>query len=152
MFQVLPRTKKLMRVRQIRKLIPRKPLDQLSIPSKDTPRKRKSNFMAVASGTGLLKTHTFIDWSTLNLFDYNSTFVQRVWIAQEAKEMKYQYIEVDPYKKPESLLEVNPRGLVPALRHGDWATYESTVIMEYVSGSEPATFDSLVVPAHSHFL
>ena len=46
--------------------------------------------------------------------------------------MEYQYIEVDPYKKPESLLEVNPLGLVPALRHGDWACHESTVLMEYV--------------------
>lgn len=41
-------------------------------------------------------------------------------------------MEVDPYKKPESLLEVNPRGLVPALRHGDWGIGESTVLMEYV--------------------
>jgi len=46
--------------------------------------------------------------------------------------MQYQYIEVDPYKKPQSLLEVNPRGLVPALRHGNWSCGESTVLMEYV--------------------
>lgn len=55
-----------------------------------------------------------------------------MWIALEAKGIGYQYIEVDPYKKPESLMEINPRGLVPALRHDDWATHESTVIMEYV--------------------
>ena len=48
------------------------------------------------------------------------------------KGINYQYVEVDPYKKPESLLEVNPRGLVPALRHGDWGIGESTVLMEYV--------------------
>lgn len=47
--------------------------------------------------------------------------------------MPYQYIEVDPYRKPQSLLDVNPRGLVPAIRHGPtWSTYESTVIMEYL--------------------
>ena len=46
--------------------------------------------------------------------------------------MDYQYIEVDPYKKPQALLEVNPLGLVPALRHGDWACHESTVLVEYV--------------------
>lgn len=46
--------------------------------------------------------------------------------------MAYQYIEVDPYKKPEALLDVNPLGLVPAIRHGDWACHESTVLMEYV--------------------
>ncbi|KAK5009025.1 hypothetical protein LTR39_005029, partial [Cryomyces antarcticus] len=59
-------------------------------------------------------------------------FVQRVWISVEVKKISYQYIEVDPYKKPDSLLEVNPRGLVPALRHGDWGCYESTVLMEYL--------------------
>lgn len=58
--------------------------------------------------------------------------MQRVWIALELKGIPYQYIEVDPYQKPESLLEVNPRGLVPALRHGDWGCYESTVLVEYV--------------------
>ncbi|KAI9839966.1 MAG: hypothetical protein M1819_000158 [Sarea resinae] len=59
-------------------------------------------------------------------------FVQRVWISLEVKGLQYQYIEVDPYKKPESLLEVNPRGLVPALRHGNWGCYESSVLMEYL--------------------
>lgn len=59
-------------------------------------------------------------------------FVQRVWIALEVKEIPYQYVEVDPYKKPESLMEVNPRGLVPAIRHGNWGCYESTVLMEYL--------------------
>ncbi|KAK3060246.1 hypothetical protein LTS18_008977, partial [Coniosporium uncinatum] len=59
-------------------------------------------------------------------------FVQRVWISLEVKQIPYQYIEVDVYRKPQSLLEVNPRGLVPALRHGDWGCYESTVLMEYL--------------------
>ncbi|KAI4728524.1 glutathione S-transferase [Aureobasidium sp. EXF-10728] len=69
-------------------------------------------------------------------------FVQRVWISLELKRLDYQYIEnrsfvltvvqVDPYEKPRQLLEVNPRGLVPALRHGDWGCYESTVLMEYL--------------------
>lgn len=62
----------------------------------------------------------------------SSPFVQRVWIAMEAKGLNYQYIEVDPYKKPQSLLDVNPRGLVPGIRHGDWGCGESTVLMEYV--------------------
>ncbi|KAL4776470.1 hypothetical protein BDW60DRAFT_213862 [Aspergillus nidulans var. acristatus] len=59
-------------------------------------------------------------------------FVQRVWIALELKGLPYQYIEVDPYKKPQSLLDVNPRGLVPALRHGEWGSYESSVLLEYL--------------------
>lgn len=70
-----------------------------------------------------------------------SPFVQRVWISLEFKGIPYQYIEVDPYKKPQSLLEINPRGLVPAIRHGPtWSTYESSVIMEYLEdlGTGPA--------------
>ena len=51
----------------------------------------------------------------------------------EIKKLEYQYLEVDPYKKPDWLLDINPRGLIPALRHGDWSCYESTVLMEYVS-------------------
>jgi len=50
----------------------------------------------------------------------------------EAKGLQYQYIEVDPYKKPQALLDVNPRGLVPGIRHGDWGCGESTVLMEYL--------------------
>lgn len=64
-----------------------------------------------------------------------SPFSQRVWIALEAKGLPYQYCEIDPYKKPAptQLLEANPRGLVPAIRQGDWAISESAVILEYVS-------------------
>ena len=62
-------------------------------------------------------------------------FVQRVWLALELKGAAYQYVEVDPYRKPQTLLDVNPLGLVPALRHGDWACHESTVLVEYVRRS-----------------
>lgn len=44
--------------------------------------------------------------------------------------------EVDPYKKPPELLEVSPKGLVPALRFHDSdirkSLHESTVILEYL--------------------
>lgn len=60
-------------------------------------------------------------------------FVQRVWISLEVKCLNYQYIEVDPYKKPDELMRINPRGLIPALQHGnDWGCYESSVLMEYL--------------------
>ncbi|KIW06987.1 uncharacterized protein PV09_02645 [Verruconis gallopava] len=59
-------------------------------------------------------------------------FVQRVWIALEYKKLDYQYIEIDPYKKPDWYLKLNPRGLVPTLQDGDWCCYESTVLMEYL--------------------
>jgi glutathione S-transferase len=55
-----------------------------------------------------------------------------VWISLEFKKLDYQYVEVDVYRKPKLLLDINPRGLVPALRHGDWGSYESTVLMEYL--------------------
>jgi glutathione S-transferase len=54
--------------------------------------------------------------------------------------MQYQYIEIDPYKKPQALLDVNPRGLIPAIRHGNWGCGESTVLMEYVSFSDLALY------------
>ncbi|OZJ06735.1 hypothetical protein BZG36_00349 [Bifiguratus adelaidae] len=61
-------------------------------------------------------------------------FVQKVWISLEQKELPYQYIEIDPYKKPKELMEINPRGLVPALRDSvrGWGCYESTVLMEFL--------------------
>ncbi|KAI1375553.1 hypothetical protein F4677DRAFT_421641 [Hypoxylon crocopeplum] len=59
-------------------------------------------------------------------------FSQRVWIALEAKGMQYQYCETDPFRRPTQLLEANPRGLVPAIREGDWASGESGIILEYL--------------------
>lgn len=55
-----------------------------------------------------------------------------MWISLEHKKVPYQYIEIDPYAKPKVLLDINPRGLIPALKHGDWGMYESTVLMEYL--------------------
>ncbi|KAK3110372.1 hypothetical protein LTR53_015407 [Teratosphaeriaceae sp. CCFEE 6253] len=71
-------------------------------------------------------------------------FVHRVWISLEHKKLDYEYVEVDVYRKPKLLLEINPRGLVPALRHGDWGSYESTVLMEYLEdlGGDVALFPS----------
>ena len=63
---------------------------------------------------------------------FHSPFVQRVWISLEVKGLNYQYVEIDPYKKPDELLALNPRGLVPAIRHGDWGCHESSVLMEYL--------------------
>ncbi|KAM5460205.1 putative glutathione transferase [Microsporum ferrugineum] len=70
-----------------------------------------------------------------------SSYVQRVWIVLEEKNIPYQYIEVNPYKKPASLLSLNPRGLVPTLvcptLRPDGSTaakplYESPVINEFL--------------------
>ncbi|KAJ5145560.1 uncharacterized protein N7515_000124 [Penicillium bovifimosum] len=67
--------------------------------------------------------------------------VQRVWLALEEKGIPYEYIEVNPYNKPDSLLTLNPRGLVPTLSTPadphPRPLYESTVILEYLEEAYP---------------
>jgi glutathione S-transferase len=95
--------------------------------------KEKKSYHIKATGSALatVKKHS----KEHNLKLYGSCFcpfVQRVWISLECKKLDYQYVEVDPYKKPEWYLKLNPRGLVPTLQDGDWCCYESTVLMEYL--------------------
>lgn len=85
--------------------------------------------------------------STISLTSH-SPFVQRVWIALELKAIPYQYIEVDPYKKPDSLLALSPGGLVPAISHTShphphFACHESTVLLEYL---EDAFLEAPILP------
>ncbi|KAF3043259.1 hypothetical protein E8E12_010063 [Didymella heteroderae] len=93
----------------------------------------KKTYHKKATGNALTTVKSHAKEEDLKLYgSCFCPFVQRVWISLEHKKISYQYIEVDPYKKPQSLLDVNPRGLVPAIRHGpSWSTHESTVIMEY---------------------
>lgn len=65
-------------------------------------------------------------------------FVQRVWMCLEEKHIPYTYVEVNPYHKPQSLLKLNPRGLVPTLEHAGRPLYESTVICEFLEEAYPA--------------
>lgn len=93
----------------------------------------KKTYHKRASGKALQTVEAHSTQNRLKLYgSCFCPFVQRVWISLEAKKLPYEYIEVDPYQKPKSLLEVNPRGLVPALRDGNWACHESTVLMEYL--------------------
>ncbi|KAF4556128.1 Glutathione S-transferase-like protein 20 [Elsinoe fawcettii] len=64
-------------------------------------------------------------------------FVQRTWTVLEEKGIPYQYIEVNPYHKPQSLLTLNPRGLVPTLAHQNRPLYESVVIGEFLEEAYP---------------
>jgi glutathione S-transferase len=64
-------------------------------------------------------------------------FVQRVWLVLEEKKIPYQYIEVNPYHKPASLLALNPRGLVPTLEYQNKPLYESTVVCEFLEEAYP---------------
>ncbi|CAK4023125.1 glutathione transferase omega-1 [Lecanosticta acicola] len=64
-------------------------------------------------------------------------FVQRAWTVLEEKKIPYQYIEVNPYNKPESLISLNPRGLVPTLQYENKPLFESTVICEFLEEAYP---------------
>ncbi|KAI9788761.1 MAG: hypothetical protein M1833_002890 [Piccolia ochrophora] len=106
----------------------------------DKGQSEQKTYHKKATGAALVTVKKHSKETDLKLFgSCFCPFVQRVWISLEVKGLSYQYIEVDPYKKPESLLEVNPRGLVPALRHGDWGCYESTVLMEYLEDLNAGT-------------
>ncbi|RPB02647.1 thioredoxin-like protein [Choiromyces venosus 120613-1] len=65
-------------------------------------------------------------------------FVQRVWILLELKQVPYQYVEVNPFQKPASLLAINPRGLVPALMHKSKPLYDSAIICEFLEEAFPS--------------
>jgi len=64
-------------------------------------------------------------------------FVQRALLVLLEKNIPFQYIEVNPYHKPASLLELNPRGLVPTLQYDSKPLYESTVICEFLEDAYP---------------
>jgi glutathione S-transferase len=64
-------------------------------------------------------------------------FVQRVLLVLLERNIPFQYIEVNPYHKPESLLKLNPRGLVPTLEYDNRPLYESTVVCEFLEEAYP---------------
>ncbi|KAF8342435.1 glutathione S-transferase [Amanita rubescens] len=65
-------------------------------------------------------------------------FVQRAWVAFEYLGIPYKYYEINPYQspKPQELLEISPKGLVPALKLNEYspprALNESTIIVEFL--------------------
>lgn len=91
-----------------------------------------------ASGTAKAVVDAHSDEQGLKLYSgWFCPFAQRVWIVLEEKQIPYQYIEVNPYHKPESLLSLNPRGLVPTLEYEKKPLYESTVICEFLEDAYP---------------
>ncbi|RDB24896.1 putative glutathione S-transferase [Hypsizygus marmoreus] len=64
-------------------------------------------------------------------------YVQRAWITLEEKEIPYQYKEVNPYKKEKHFLDINPKGLVPAVEYKGKAIYESLIICELLEEAYP---------------
>ncbi|THH07264.1 hypothetical protein EW145_g3494 [Phellinidium pouzarii] len=64
-------------------------------------------------------------------------FVQRTWIALEERGIPYQYKEVNPYMKEKHFLDINPKGLVPAVEYHGKALYESLVLCEFLEDAFP---------------
>ncbi|OAX31942.1 glutathione S-transferase [Rhizopogon vinicolor AM-OR11-026] len=64
-------------------------------------------------------------------------FNQRVWISLEEKGIPYQYKEVNPYKKEKHFLDINPKGLVPAIEYQGKALYESLILCEFLEDAYP---------------
>lgn len=52
--------------------------------------------------------------------------------------------KVNPYHKPESLLKLNPRGLVPTLQYDNKPLYESTVICKFLEEAYPSAKPQLL--------
>ncbi|KAJ8502710.1 hypothetical protein ONZ45_g11507 [Pleurotus djamor] len=64
-------------------------------------------------------------------------FVQRSWLTLEEKGIPYQYKEVNPYKKEQHFLDINPKGLVPAVEYKGKALYESLILCELFEEAFP---------------
>ncbi|GJE91373.1 glutathione S-transferase family protein [Phanerochaete sordida] len=71
-------------------------------------------------------------------------YVQRTWIALEERGIPYQYVEVNPYKKEKHFLEINPKGLVPAVEYKGRALYESLILCEFLEDTYPAATPRLL--------
>ncbi|EGN92742.1 hypothetical protein SERLA73DRAFT_190579 [Serpula lacrymans var. lacrymans S7.3] len=65
-------------------------------------------------------------------------FNQRTWISLEEKGIPYQYKEVNPYKKEKHFLDINPKGLVPAIEYRGKALYESIILCEFLEDAYPS--------------
>jgi len=62
-------------------------------------------------------------------------FAQKAWIALEEKKVDYELTEVGLYGsggKPSWFIKMNPKGLVPVLRHGSKVVVESNDICKYI--------------------
>lgn len=97
-----------------------------------------SNLHPTATGPAAHVVAAHTSPSPLKLYSgWFCPFVQRVWSVLEEKNIPYQYIEVNPYDKPASLLALNPRGLVPTLEvtledGTGRPLYESNVVCEFL--------------------
>ncbi|KIY71310.1 glutathione S-transferase C-terminal-like protein [Cylindrobasidium torrendii FP15055 ss-10] len=66
-------------------------------------------------------------------------FAQRTWITLEEKGIPYKYTEVNPFVKEKHFLDINPRGMVPAIEYNGRAIYESLILCEFLEDQFPST-------------
>ncbi|KAF8723462.1 hypothetical protein AX14_009245 [Amanita brunnescens Koide BX004] len=86
-------------------------------------------------------------------------FVQRAWVTLEYLGFSYKYYEINPYQspKPQELLEISPKGLVPALKLNEYSPprslNESTVIVDFLeeAARQNGKEHSLLPPASEPF-
>ncbi|TFK50941.1 glutathione-S-transferase [Heliocybe sulcata] len=71
---------------------------------------------------------------------------QRVWIALEEKGIPYQYKEVNPYKKEDAFLRINPKGLTPTVQYRGKQLVESLILLEFLEDAYP-TYTPHLLPA-----
>jgi glutathione S-transferase len=63
----------------------------------------------------------------------------RVELTLVEKRLEYREVRVSFGSKPASLLEINPRGQVPALEDGEVRVFETNAILEYLDHAYPDT-------------
>ncbi|THH30883.1 hypothetical protein EUX98_g3328 [Antrodiella citrinella] len=73
-------------------------------------------------------------------------YVQRTWITLEERGIPYQYKEVNPYHKEKHFLDINPKGLVPAVEYKGKALYESLILCEFLDDAYPS-YKPTILPA-----
>ncbi|GAA98942.1 uncharacterized protein L969DRAFT_76785 [Mixia osmundae IAM 14324] len=97
------------------------------------------------------KSHSGAEYITLFSSPF-CPFVQRAWVSLEHSGLPYHLTEVDVYAKPDELMQVSPRGLVPAVRLNEpdgppRGIAESTVILDYFEETAAAAGKPTLLPA-----
>ena len=76
--------------------------------------------------------------SSITLFsDASDHYSHRVRMVLAEKGVSVDVVDVDPAKKPEDLIELNPYNTLPTLFDRDLVLYQSTIIMEYLDERFP---------------
>lgn len=66
-----------------------------------------------------------------------SPFVRKVRVAAKEKNLAYEHVHVDPFKRPEDYFELSPFGRIPAFKDGDQVLADSGVICCYLDAKYP---------------